>query len=179
MKKMLFPFFAMVLLSACNNEAKEAEEGESAAAEAKAAPSDLPYTATYSSDFTSNVSDADLKTVLMSYKDWADGDMAALQSTLADSVTADMSDGTHISGTSADIMKRWSTFRDSLSGVTIEMQAWAKMYAADKQQAHVVTWYKEVDTYKDGRVDSAYFHDINRVKDGKISWYSQFKKPIQ
>jgi len=34
------------------------------------------------------------------------------------------------------------------------------------------------ETYKDGRVDSAYWHDVNMVKNGKIVWYSQYKRPI-
>ncbi len=73
-------------------------------------------------------------------------------------------------------MKMWKTYRDSLSSVSIEMEAWQKMYATDQKQGHVVTWYKEIDTYKTGKVDSGYYHDINRVKDGKITYLEQYKR---
>jgi ketosteroid isomerase-like protein len=63
-----------------------------------------------------------------------------------------------------------------MSSVTIDMHAWQKMYATDKKEGHIVTWYKEIDTYKNGKVDSATYHDINRVKDGKIVWYSTMKR---
>ena len=74
-------------------------------------------------------------------------------------------------------MKRWSSFRDSLSSVTMDMQGWKKMYGTDKNDGYIVTWCKEIDTFKNGKVDSADYHDINQVKDGKIVWYSQYKRP--
>jgi len=165
------------LLLACNNEKEDKDDKDSKEAVAEKAPVDLPYTATYSSNFSTDVSDADLKMVLMTYKDWADGNMTNLGNSLADSAVVVTSSGHTVNGTKADILKMWSTYRDSLSSVVIEMQAWHKMYAVDKQQGHIVTWYKETDTYKNGKVDSAYYHDINRVKDGKITYYSQYKRP--
>jgi hypothetical protein len=53
------------------------------------------------------------------------------------------------------------------------------MYEPDKKEGYVVAWYKETDTYKNGKVDSAYYHDINQVKDGKIVWYAQYKRPAK
>jgi hypothetical protein len=52
------------------------------------------------------------------------------------------------------------------------------MYSTDKKDGYIVTWYKEYDTYKNGKVDSAAFHDINQLKDGKIVWYSQYRRPL-
>ncbi len=59
------------------------------------------------------------------------------------------------------------------------MQAWQKMYATDVKSGFVVTWYKEIDTYKNGKADSGYFHDINQVKDGKIVWLEQYNRPAK
>lgn len=164
----------------CGN---DAGEKESSAADttnvASTAPADLPYKASYSSNFSTDVSDADLKMVMMSYQDWASGNMSGLSNAMADTVIVDMTSGERLTASNADLMKRWGTYRDSLSSVTIDMQAWQKMYAADKKEAHVVTWYKEIDTYKSGKVDSAYYHDINRVENGKITWYSQYKRPAK
>jgi hypothetical protein len=76
-------------------------------------------------------------------------------------------------------MKMWTTYRDSLSSITIDMQAWKKMYAPGRKQAFVVTWYKETDIYKSGKADSAYYHDINGLKDGKIIAPGQYKRPAK
>ena len=182
MKKiLLFACLASFLLSCTNSKEKGETSGgrdSTGMTDNKDKPAvDLPYTASYSSSFSTDVSDADLKTALMSYKYWADADMKNLESTLADSVAVDFASGEHWSGTKTDLMKRWSTFRDSLSSVTIDMQGWQKMYAADKKEGFVVTWYKEIDTYKTGKADSAYYHDINQMKDGKIVWYAQYRRP--
>lgn len=163
-----------LMLASCNNEAGESTQARDTTVAAVAA--DLPYTATYSSNFSTDVSDADLKMVLDSYKDWADGDIAGLESSLADSVSYDANSGMSRRLSKADLGRMWAKSRDSLSSVSIEMYAWQKMYAVDKKEANVVTWYKEIDTYKDGRVDSATYHDINGIKNGKIEWYSSMKR---
>lgn len=175
MRKIFACLSLAVFLAACNNEKEKTE----IVSDAKTSAPDLPYKASYSSSFSTDVSDADLKTVMNSYKFWADGDMTGLASTMGDSVTVEFTSGDHFSGTNADLMKRWSTYRDSLSSVTIDMEAWQKMYATDKKEGYIITWYKEIDTYKSGKVDSAMYHDINQVKDGKISWYSQYKRPLK
>ncbi len=177
MKKILLCISSAIFLLSCNSKT-ESSSTTTPDSTAKAAV-DLPYTASYSSSFTTDVSDADLKMVLMTYKDWADGNIANLNNAIADSISVDFNTGDHFNGNKADLMKLWSTYRDSLSSVTIDMEGWQKMYSSDKKEGHVVTWYKEIDTYKTGKVDSAYFHDINRVKDGKITWYSQYKRPAK
>ena len=176
MKKILSCFcFATFLLSCNSGEQKTAATTSTSDSTTKSTV-DLPYTASYSSSFSTDVSDADLKTVLVSYKDWADGNMSNVAHAYSDTLEWDRPSGEHYRLPNADIMKLWSTFRDSLSSITIDMQGWQKMYATDKKQGHVVTWYKEIDTYKSGKADSGYYHDINRVKDGKITWLGQYKR---
>jgi ketosteroid isomerase-like protein len=138
---------------------------------------DLPYTASFSSSFNTDVSDADLKLVLMSYKDWADGNMSNVSKEYGDSLMWDKPSGEHFNLPNADIMKIWGTYRDSLSSIAIDMQVWQKMYASDRKEAYIVTWYKETDTYKDGKADSAFYNDINQVKNGKIIALEQYKRP--
>jgi ketosteroid isomerase-like protein len=165
------------LLSCNSNTEKTAATTASTATEPSKPAMDMPYTASYTSNWSNEVSDADQKMVLMSYKDWSDNNMAGLLAAMGDTVTVEMSSGLHKVLPRADLGKMWSTYRDSLSSVKIDMESWHKMYAADKKESYIVTWYSETDTYKDGRVDSASYHDINQVKDGKIIWYSQYKRP--
>lgn len=180
MRKILFGLIITTIAFSCKNaEVKSATDTKDTTAAATKPAVDLPYTADYESNWSDNVSDADLKMVLTTYKDWTDGNMPGLEAALADTTTIDMSSGTHIRKPKADIINMWKTNRDSLSSVKIKMDAWHKMYATDKGDAYVVTWYNEYDTYKNGRVDSAAYHDINQIKDGKLVWYSQYKRPLK
>lgn len=178
MKKILICFGLGAFLLSCNNEKDKPVADQPVVSSDKPA-ADLPYTASYSSTWTTDVSDADLKTVLMTYKDWSDGNISGLSGALGDTVVVDMNSGEHLTKSNADLMKMWGTYRDSLSSVAIDMQGWQKMYEPNKKDAYVVTWYKETDTYKTGKVDSAYYHDINQLKNGKIVWYSQYKRPAK
>lgn len=173
--KNLIPFaMAALLYVACSPGEKPAEVTEP---EGSPAPSvQLPYQASYSSTVSQDVSDQDLLTVLNSYKAWENGDMAALRGTLADSVTFNAWDGFEYSGLSDGLLQRWSASRDSLSQVKITMHAWTKNHFVDKDSDVITVWYTEVDTYKDGKIDSAYWADVNFLTNGKISWYSQYRQ---
>lgn len=175
MKKILFCFSIAFLLLSCNNGTTKTEATSNDSTSQKPAV-DLPYTASYSSSWSTDVSDADLKLVLMSYKDWADGNMSNVAKAYSDTLVWDRPNGEHYKLPNAAIMKMWTTYRDSLSSITIDMEGWQKMYSTDKKEGHIVTWYKEIDTYKTGKADSGYYHDINRLKDGKITWLGQYKR---
>lgn len=182
MKKFLFCCCAGAFLLSCNNNDanKTATTTDSTATVKSDQPAvDLPYTASYSSSFTSDVSDADLKTVMMSYKDWADGNMANVAKEYGDSLEWYKPSGDHFKLPNAGIMKMWGTYRDSLSSISIDMEAWQKMYSTDKKDSLVAAWYKETDTYKNGKADSGYYHDINLLKGGKIVYLEQYKRPAK
>ena len=181
MKKVLLCLTACVFFIACNDDKTKTADtaADKSATPADKPPADLPYTATYSSSWNQDVSDADLKMVLTTYKNWADGNIGELAKGMADTVTVDMATGTHVVKSNADLMKMWATTRDSLSSVSIEMGGWNKMHSIDKNTSFVVTWYKEIDTYKNGKIDSADYHDINQIMNGKISWYITYKRPLK
>lgn len=180
MKKILVSFACAIVLLSCDNDkttsATTATETKDSTAKATV---DLPYTASYTSSFSKDVPDADLKMVLVSYKDWADGNMANVAKAYADTLQWQKADGQVLVKSKADIMKLWTDYRDSLSSITIDMQAWQKMHATDKNDNWVATWYKEIDTYKSGKADSAYYHDLNMIKDGKIMVVEQYKRPAK
>jgi ketosteroid isomerase-like protein len=176
MKKILLCFFSGIILLSCNsNKEKPASTTDTTSTAVKSSV-ELPYTASYSSSWSTDVSDDDLKMVLMTYKDWEGGNINGLLNSMADTVVVDMASGDHMKLSKADLKKMWSTYRDSLSSVKINMAGWQKMYATDKKEGYIVTWYDEIDTYKNGKVDSASYHDINEVKNGKIIWYSTYKR---
>jgi hypothetical protein len=139
----------------------------------------LPYTATYTTDFTNHVSDSDLLTVLDSYKAWETGDVKALRATMGDSMYVRAADGFKFAGLTDSLMKDWQTMRDSLSSVKITMDVWLKNHSLKDSNNFVNVWYKEIDTYKTGKVDSANYEDDNGIKNGKIIWYSSHKQILK
>jgi hypothetical protein len=172
MKKLVIMAAAALFFAACNNEKKEGQKESGSSIQ-------MPYKANYSSDFNSNVSDSAVLTVLNSYKYWENADMNGLAGTIGDSLYFQGWDGMKLNGTNADIMKLWSSHRDSMSKVEISMDAWSKDHSADKNDDFVLVWYKEIDTYKSGKVDSANYADINQVKNGKIYWYAQYRQELK
>jgi hypothetical protein len=150
--------------------------------ETKAAESSniqLPYTASYTTDFNNHVSDSDLLVVLDSYKYWETGDLKGLRSTMGDSMYVDASDGFKFAGLTDSLMKTWQTMRDSLSSVKITMDVWLKNHSTKDNSNYVNVWYKEIDTYKSGKVDSANYEDDNAVQNGKIIWFSSHKQKLK
>jgi ketosteroid isomerase-like protein len=178
--KKIFSLFVIILISfGCSNDAEKKTEEKPADAVVAAAPSvavDLPFKATYSSNFTQEVSDADLKTVMDSYVHWRSGDIDKLVALMGDTSTIEGADGMIRKLSNSDLKAYWKLHRDSIASIDIEMEAWQKMHS-DKGDDIVVTWYIERDKYKTGKVDSAYYHDINIVKNGKIVMYSTYRKP--
>lgn len=169
--KIISILMTALLIAACTSEKPTDKSTQPASGSVK-----LPYTASFSSNVTQDVSDQDLLTVLNSYKAWETGDMNALRATLADSVSFNAWDGFKYDGTADGLMTRWTSSRDSLSSVKITMHVWSKHHFADKDADVITVWYTEIDTYKTGKIDSAYWADVNMLKNGKISWYSQFKQ---
>jgi hypothetical protein len=179
MKKTMLILGMALVFFACQNAAETPATADSTATSADAAPAvALPYQAEYSSAFTQDVSDADLKTVMDSYKHWEDGNMQALGAAMADSVELENQQGEKKLYPNADLMSMWTKARDSMSSVKIVMVAWHKM-KSDKGHDFVLTWYREYDTYKTGVSDSAEIHDINGLRNGKIELYSQYRRPLK
>ena len=172
MRKLILMAAVAIFFAACNNEKKESEKQTMSSVQ-------LPYKANYSSQFNNNVSDSMVLTVLNSYKYWENADMNGLVSTLADSVYFLGWDGSKTNGTRSDIMNLWTSHRDSMSKVEISVDAWTKDHSMDKNDDFVLVWYKEIDTYKTGKVDSANYADINQLKNGKIYWYSQYRQELK
>ncbi len=177
MKKNIFICLCLsVAIAACNS-----KDGSKTDAMASGTQSSikLPYEASYTTDFTNDVPDSDLLVVLNSYKAWENGDMAALRATMGDSMRVDGASGFKFSGLTDSLMNQWQNSRDSLSSVKISMDVWLKNHAVKDGSNYINVWYKEIDTYKDGKVDSANYEDVNGVKDGKVIWYSSHKQILK
>ena len=139
----------------------------------------MPYEPSYTTEFTNNVPDSDLRITLNSYKAWENGDMKALRATMGDSMTVYGSNGFRFKGFTDSLMKQWEISRDSLSGVKITMQVWLKNHSVKDSIDYINVWYTEIDTYKSGKVDSANYEDDNGMRNGKIFWFSSHKQLLK
>ena len=175
MKKIIFAGFVLCsCMIACDNKS----ENHTDASGNNPSSITLPYVASYATTFTNDVQDSSLLLVLNSYKYWENGDIKALRSTMGDSLYVNGSDGFKFNGHSDSLLNMWLTARDSLSSVVITMDVWLKNHSVADSMDYINVWYKEIDTYKSGKIDSANYEDDNGLKNGKIVWYSSHKQKL-
>ena len=175
MKKLIFSGLVLsCCVIACNNKS----ENKTDASGGNGSSITLPYVASYSTTFTNDVPDSSLLLVLNSYKYWENGDIKALRSTMGDSMYVNGSDGFKFKGHTDSLVNLWLKARDSLSSVVIKMDVWLKNHSVADSMDYINVWYKEIDTYKSGKIDSANYEDDNGLRDGKIIWYSSHKQKL-
>ena len=176
MKKILYLFvpltIGVALLASCKNGAKTAETKTDSLV--------MPYKASYSSSFTISDNQKNAQSVLQSYKDWEDNKISNAPAYFADTVSMDFPDGRRLIKVKRDSLVRYfQKFRDSLSSVKIDMQATLNLHSTDKNADWVSVWYKETDTFKSGKVDSAYYQDDNNIANGKIVYISSKRQELK
>jgi ketosteroid isomerase-like protein len=169
MKNLIFIVVVSAVYSACTG--TTTASNESNASSANTSTITYPYTASYSSKISIG-KDSNSLLVLNSYKAWEAGDMNAFGNLIGDSLYMTFSDGTEFAGTHDSAIAMAKKYRDSLASIKIDMDVWEPVHSDDKNDDAVLTWYKEIDTYKNGKIDSTYYHDINGVKNGKITFIS-------
>lgn len=168
MKRLFVIFLVPLFFAACTSSSSDTTASANKDSVTATAVS-LPFKAEYSSDFVPG-KPSDVAAVLSNYKAWQDNDMTAFKATIGDSAILILSNGMVIGGAGDSLVRAAKLFRDSLSKVELTFYAWTSNHSVDKNEDWVNVWYKEIDTYKTGKVDSAVYQDDNRVKDGKIFW---------
>ena len=179
MKKVLTLFLLPLCFTACTSSSTDnsAAAGKDSVT-ATPPPPPLPYTAVYSTNFVPGKA-SDVATTLDNYKAWQDNDMKALRATMGDSVRMEFSSGYVFDGPTDSIMKMATKFRDSLSKVEYTFYVWLSNHSVDKNEDWVNVWYKEIDTYKTGKIDSAEYEDDNLLKNGKIVYSSSHTRKLK
>ncbi len=174
MKKIILILIAFpALIVSCNPKEETKTTGKTTSSV------EMPYKASYSTDFNSDVPDSMLLMALNTYKYWESGDMNALRATMGDSMSVYGADGFKFIGLTDSLMPKWKAVRDSISTVAITMDVWLKNHSLKDSIDYVNVWYKEIDTYKNGKVDSAYFEDDNGIKNGKLIWFSSHRQELK
>jgi hypothetical protein len=176
MKKFACFFLAATLLVACKNEEKKEEVKEVATAKESLT---MPYKATYSSSFVCSDNEKNVQMVLQSYKDWEDNKISNAPAYFADTITYIFPDGNNNRTSRAQFVKEAQVYRDSMTSSKIEIVAYTNLHSTDKNTDWVNVWYKQTDTWKKGKVDSAFFQDDNMLTNGKIVYVSSKKQAIK
>lgn len=172
-------YIAIILISAgffvaCDNKDSTTKTAKTSKDSIK-----LPYEAGYATEFTNEVSDSNLLMVLNTYKYWENNDMKSMRNTMGDSMEIMGADGFKFKGRTDSLMKIWTASRDSIVSAVITMDVWLKNHSVKDSMDYVNVWYKEIDTFKSGKVDSANYEDDNGIKNGKIVWFSSHKQKLK
>ena len=116
---------------------------------------------------------------MQSYKDWEDNKLDNAPSYFADTVAENFWNGDFLKVKRDSLIKLGHKFRDSLSNVKIDITAYVALHSTDKNSDWVLVWYKETDTYKTGKIDSAYYQDDNQLVNGKIVWINNKRQALK
>ena len=175
MKKILY-FFAplaigIALLASCKS--------ATTSSAAKTDSAVMPYKASYSSSFTISDSTKNEQAVLQSYKDWEDNKLSNAPAYFADTVAMDFPSGAKIKLKRDSLVHFFQKFRDSLTSSKIDMISIVNLHSTDKNADWVAVWYKQTDTYKTGKIDSAFYSDVNNVVKGKIVYTSSLRQTLK
>lgn len=168
MRKTFLYLMVAVLLAACNNETKE----ETKAAEPAKATVQLPFTVSYSSSFEMG-DPGHVATILQgSWKDWEENKLDKSK-WLADTVVVFHSNSIVTQGADS-LIARWKRFRNDYTSVIDTIDAAMSVRSTDKNENWVLVWGKEINTKKDGTIDTTNMMETWRInKDGKADMLFQ------
>ena len=174
MKQLFLSLASITLLIACSND-KETESLESKGGE-EASTVQLPYTASYSSDFEMGNSEHSATILKGGWKDWENNTMDNMKDWVADTIVAYHSDNSMVSGADS-LMARWKRGRASYTSVIDTIDAVIPVYSKDKKENWVLVWATEINTNAAGKVDTVYLMETYRInKDGKADLLLQYER---
>ena len=178
MKKILLLSTGCLFIFSCTNNADKTASASSDTTKVAASSTttpvvEYPFTATYSSQL--ELGDPNnSKKVLEIYKDYDNGNLLAHKEYFADSVEFDMANGVNVKGTRDSILGIAQKERSNMKAVEDKIMSFIPSHSKDKGDNWVSVWTKEIDTHKDGKMDSTYLNENWLLdKNGKISYMFQ------
>ena len=174
MKKILF-VVSVAFLAACDSKKTETAEPAKTGAEPTGQTINSPYPVMYSSNFMMG-DPKHAEAILTLWKDWDAGNLSAHKEMFADSLELHFGDGSTIHSVRDSVLAGGQQFRNTLASAVSEVHAVMAVKSADKNESWALVWGKEIDTDKQGKVDSFFLQETWRFnKDGKANLMYQFK----
>ena len=179
MKKLL-TLAAMAILAACNSNSPASTTDLAASkpdSSAMAKTIQSPYEISYSSKFVMD-EPKNAETLLAIWKAYDNGDLSVSKDLFADTVEAQLGDGSRMRTSRDTMLVAVQAMRNSFKSAVDRVAAVMAVKSTDKNEHWVLIWGTETDTYKNGKVDSTELQETWRFnKDGKANFVLQYKKP--
>jgi hypothetical protein len=169
MKRFFFFVCTAFAMAACNDNTTSATKPAETPGTATAAAEKLEYPYTLDRPYQ-NWQPGDQKhavTVMKSLKGFETGDMAACIAGFGDSVELRF-DNYQAKLSHDSLMKQFTAQRAGYAGLVIKMSDWESVISSDKKEEWVTMWYKQIETYKNGKTDSLAVVDDAKIVNGKI-----------
>ena len=177
MKLQSLSAFVLCILASCNTATTSTDASKDTAAAVSSNENiSYAYTPMYSGDF--EIGDSKYaQTVLELWKDYDNNTFDNHRDAFADSVTMEFPDGSSLSGTRDSIINATKAYRSSFATAVSSVDAIVTLKPKGKDETWVCVWGREVDTHKDGKMDSIYYNENWMFnKDGKIAYMEQLAK---
>ena len=171
---------AWALFAACNTNApapttEAAKSSPDSGSMVKAIQS--PYPISYSSKFTMD-DPKNAESLLAIWKAYDNGDLSASKELFADTVDAALSDGSVRRASRDSMLAGIQSFRNSFRTAFDRVSAIMAVKSTDRNEHWVLIWGTEIDTYKNGKVDSTDLQETWRFNEaGKANLVFQYKRP--
>lgn len=178
-RKHFLPVLLIVLMSCSQSENKN-ETPEDIVPVVSSAPANMAgYTPTYSASFAmGNPEYAGI--VLSLWRTWENGDLSAIKSSFADSVTFFGADGSLIAGPVDKALGSMQSYRDMFSSIETKIHAIFPTKSTDMNEDWVCVWGIEYQTDKKGKLDSVQLQETWRFdKNGKVDLMYQYMSPAK
>lgn len=178
--KRLLTLATLAIFAACNSNspATTADSTKStldSATMVKAIQS--PYEIEYSSKFVMD-DPKNAESLLAIWKSYDNGNLSSTKDLFADTVEAEMGDGSSMRLSRDSMLAAVQAFRNSFTTVVDRVSAVMAVKSTDKNEHWVLIWGTEIDTYKNGKVDSTHLQETWRFnQDGKANLVFQYKRP--
>src|SRR6478736_5481107 len=147
-------FACLFILVSCNsNQSAQTEAAKPAPDSVAVQNINSPYAIGYSSKFVMG-NPKYAENVLALWKDYDNGNLSAHKELFADSVQAMLGNGAMMHTTRDSLIAGVQKHRNMFSSAVDRVDAVTALKSTDKNEDWVLIWGTEIDTHKDGKVDS-------------------------
>lgn len=171
MKRILLLACTALFVISCNNDAKDAKTADASTPAADTKMADVKYDYPYTLDQPYQGwlpgDQQHAVSALKALKAFENSDIAGAVTYFGDSVEVRF-DNWEAKLSNDSLKKSFTTQRGLFSSVVIKMSDWESVISKDKKEEWVTMWYKQIQTTKDGKVDSMAVVDDCKIMNGKI-----------
>ena len=176
MKKIL-TVAAWALFAACNTNAPAPTTDAAKIIPDSVKAIQSPYPISYSSKFTMD-DPKNAESLLAMWKAYDNGNLNSSKEYFADTVDVALGDGSVMRSSRDSMLAGIQSYRSLFKTAFERVSAIMAVKSTDRNEHWVLIWGTEIDTYKNGRVDSTDLQETWRFNEsGKANLVFQYKRP--